>query len=207
MIRLLLFTAALCGTVILTADWTAVERGVNIPWDLEGTPLQIKTDSTLGSDNQIRVYIMLKSYGYVNVKFSSPIMQYYISYCTSGWTNLPVQPPVEVDKIWTITKTETTLTITCNNVELEVLNYSVAGSNCVLHWGGDVVEEIRFDETFDIASDYYRAGDVLNIVYTTKYYSPLKMTTNLSKHLKLTQPHTMCIVEIGCISRFLFSFC
>eukprot|EP00116_Pleurobrachia_bachei_P011876 sb/3472138/ len=167
MLRLLLFTAGLWGTAVtvfsysgwgatcsfpglpLTCisskggqkQWTAVEKNAKIPWDLEGTSLQIKTNSTLGSVEIIVVSVYDKDshwLGGVGVKFSSP-MQYYISSCTSGYKDLPVQPPVEVDKIWTTTKTETALIITCNNVE--VLNYlfvDSSDSNCVPTWGGDV---------------------------------------------------------------------
>ena len=92
-------------------------------------------------------------------------MQYYIQFCNNSWLDLPVQPPVELDKIWTIIKTEAALIITCNNVE--VLNYQFADSsdmdhmyhgNCVSKWGGDVVEDIRFDSYSDSASDFYKAG-------------------------------------------------
>eukprot|EP00116_Pleurobrachia_bachei_P005712 sb/3465974/ len=147
------------------ADWTAVERDTKIPWDLEETPLQIKTDSKLGSSDWIKVF-MYKDVGYigdVGVKFSSP-MQYWIGYCTSWtWKDIPVQPPVEVDKIWTITKTKSALTITCNNVE--VLNYVFADSSdtdsdCVAKWGGDV-DKIMITSS-DTASDFYRAGKGLN---------------------------------------------
>ena len=140
---------------------------MKIPWDLEATPLQIKTDSTLDSDDEIRVKMFFKdnsAIGGVIVGFSSTV-QYYIGYCTDP-TDLPVQPPVEVDKIWTINKTETAFIITCNNVE--VLNYLLADSsngNCVTQWGGDVVEEIKFSIYFDTASDFYRAGEGLNLTY------------------------------------------
>ena len=126
--------------------------------DLEETPLQIKTDSTLGSDEKIRVAIYEKDsneISIVKVKFSTT-MQYKIEDCTTDWQELPVQPPVEADKIWTITKTETALIITCNNVE--VLNYLFAGSSqstCVTTLSGDVVEQIKFTDT-DTASDFYR---------------------------------------------------
>eukprot|EP00116_Pleurobrachia_bachei_P005144 sb/3465406/ len=138
--------------------WTAVERNVTIPWELEATPLQIKTDSTLGSNDLI--YVMMYDedvvfIGNVGVKFSSP-MQYLIVFCTI-WTDLPVEPPVEVNKVWTITKTETGLIITCNNVE--VLNYLFADSSfitCVPNLGGYVVEKIMFYSS-DKASDFYRA--------------------------------------------------
>eukprot|EP00116_Pleurobrachia_bachei_P013085 sb/3473347/ len=121
-------------------DWIPVK----IPFDLEATPLQIKTDFALGSDDLIDVHMYNKDgshIGLVQVYFSpSSIMKYYIGYCTNSWTDLPVEPPVEVDKIWTITKTESALIIICNNVE--VLNYLFADSSdsdCVPKMGGDVV--------------------------------------------------------------------
>eukprot|EP00116_Pleurobrachia_bachei_P011823 sb/3472085/ len=139
-IRLLLFTAALCGTVVLTAaptNWTARITGEDIYllWDLETTPLQIKTDSTVSSDEEINDNAPLRL-----------------------GLDLPVQPPVEVDKIWMISKTETALIITCNDVE--VLNYVFADSseNCEFKWGGDKVDHIGIYNDYDTASDFYRAG-------------------------------------------------
>eukprot|EP00116_Pleurobrachia_bachei_P010453 sb/3470715/ len=157
MIRLLLFTATLCGTVICSEEWTAVNRDVILPWDLEETSLQIKTNSTLGSDDMIWVRMYDKDGGYISivgVKFSST-MQYWIHACTSNYTHLPVQPPEEVDKIWEIEKTDTALIITCNDVE--VLDYQFANSSdsrCVPKLDGDVVEQIEFSSTYDTASDF-----------------------------------------------------
>ena len=85
-----------------------------------------------------------------------------------NYADLPVQPPVEVDKIWTITKTETAIIITCNNVE--VLNLVFADNpddDCETRWGGDVVEQIKFS-SYDTASDFYdRAGKSLHLIQTT----------------------------------------
>eukprot|EP00116_Pleurobrachia_bachei_P007230 sb/3467492/ len=85
---------------------------------------------------------------------------YCQDYCTTSWPELPVQPPQEVDKIWTIRKTNTTLNIECNGVE--VLNYQFSDSSlddCVKQWGGDVVA-IEFSSYDDTASDSYRAAAV-----------------------------------------------
>ena len=82
----------------------------------------------MGSDDKIFVGLYDKDSGHVGnvvVKFSSTMM-YWIFYCSDGATELPVQPPKEVDKIWTIAKTETAIVITCNDVE--VLNYLFADS-------------------------------------------------------------------------------
>ena len=134
---------------------------MSIPWDLESTPLQITTNSKLGSSEQILVDVFDKdgsNIAYVEVKFLST-MKYFLRYCTDEKTKLPVQPPEERNKIWTIKKTKTALIITCNNVE--VLNYrfdgSSFGNDCVRRWDGDVVEEIEFSK-LDDASHFYRAG-------------------------------------------------
>ena len=118
------------------------------------------TDSTLGSGQQIYVRMYDKESNYIStvgVKFSSP-MRYWIYYCTSS-TDLPVEPPTKVDKIWKIIKTETAIIITCNDVE--VLKYLFADSpesGCVTRVGGGDLEQILFTSGYDTASDYYRAG-------------------------------------------------
>ena len=93
--------------------------------------------------------------GTVTVKFTSYI-KYYIYSC-ARWTYFPVQPPVEMNDIWTIRKTATGLSIEHNGVEL--LNYRFSDSSdedCLSRWGGDVVEKIKFNVN-DKASDSYKA--------------------------------------------------
>nr|AFK75453.1 putative secretory peptide-43 [Pleurobrachia bachei] len=193
MIRFFLFTAALWGTAALSTDWTAVKREVKIPWDLEGTPLQIKTNSTLDSEQVIRVGMYDKNgtgLGAVVVKFSYT-MFYYIGYCTENWKFLPVEPPVEVDKIWTLIKTETALIITCNGVE--VLNYVFAHSSMEGCVGkeGDVVEQISFMDSWagqDTASDFYRPSVVVNtFMYNISVWKTVKRpSVNITWDLETT---------------------
>ena len=96
---------------------------MEIPWDLEETSLSIKTDASEGSNEKIEVLMTVKDnitsvvIAGLWVKFSSP-MQYAIALCTSDFTDLPVQPPLGLDKIWTIAKTETDMTLWYDNVEL-----------------------------------------------------------------------------------------
>ena len=85
-------------------------------------------------------------------------MQYHMDFCVTSYTDLPVQPPTGVEKIWTITKTEAAFIITCN--EVEVVNFLFAdssNSNCVPNLGGNTVEQIEF-RSDDTASDFYRAA-------------------------------------------------
>ena len=136
-----------------------MERNVLIPWDLEGTSLQIKTNSTLGSGDAIMMTMYDKDNIYindVNVSFSAAL-QFQIGWC-NYYKDFPVQPPVKVEKIWTIAKTETAIIIVCNNVE--VLNFVFTDGvldECVTKWSRDIVEHFKFNSN-DKASDFYRAG-------------------------------------------------
>ena len=102
--------------------------------------------------------------GTVKIQFISP-MQYFITNC-SPWSTLPVQPPEEVDKIWTILKTITNIYVTSNGVEVLDYQFSSSGESQCVKWEGDVVTKIKFPSP-DTASDSYRAdptgnGGVIN---------------------------------------------
>ena len=150
-----------------------------IPWDLEGIPLLIKTDSWAGSDEYIGLRIYDKDGSEicaVQITFSSP-MQYFIGHCL-GMTDL--QPPEEEDKIWKFTKTKTAIIIICNGVE--VLNYLFADSSdskCVPQWGGDVVEQIKFSSIHDTASNFYRAG-MTSLTKVEKLYNVPTLSNELT---------------------------
>nr|AFK75413.1 putative secretory peptide-3 [Pleurobrachia bachei] len=145
--------------------WSPVEQKIQIPFDLESTPLQIKTNSLTGSGEMIRVVTFTadgKVIGAVEMWFKSSVKYKITGSCKNWYSLFPVQPPEEVDKTWTIRKNTTTLSIECNGVE--VLNYQFSDSNdssCVERWGGDVVELIKFSGkesgNEDTASDTYRA--------------------------------------------------
>ena len=150
----------------VSVSWNQVTRSEIFSFDLENTPLQIKTDTLAGSEEKIlfNTYTADKNYkgyvgGYVGsvevyIYKNAPI-RYYISTCTS-LTNFQVKPPEEADKIWTFRKNTTTLSIDCNGVE--VLNYHFSDSkytDCEYYWGGDIVERIKFSKS-DTASDGYR---------------------------------------------------
>ena len=156
---------------LVISGWIQVVRF--IPIDLESTPLQIKTNSNTGSWDRISVKTYTadgSSIGWVTVRFFSP-MQYKIGYCTSR-TILPVQPPDVLDKKWTIMKTNTTLGIECNGVE--VLNYQFSDSSnsyCASRWGRNEVETIRFSSS-DNASDSYqkKKEGILTVIFITGTY-------------------------------------
>ena len=103
---------------------------------------------------------------------SSP--KYLIPLCTS-WMDFPTELPNAKEKIWRITKTQTSesilLQIHCNDVEL--LNLSLSDSTCngdkrwKKYWPRKV-NAITFNPFTDNASDFYRSsksGKYLNQCY------------------------------------------
>ena len=148
-----------------------MQKNVKIEWDLESTPLEIRSNSVLGtdeSDDEVKVafYSAKEEYaGQVNLYFKSTL-QYFLGGCTTFGTNLPVTPPSTADKVWRITLTKTAgvimivpryrVVIHCN--EVEVLNILLSDATCSkgqwsTEWSRDVTK-IKFLSD-DTASDYY----------------------------------------------------
>ena len=121
-------------------NWKNLILDDYIPWNLKRTPLQIKTSSPLNTDKLIGVGLMAEEgayFGGICIKFGHTAIQYWLDGCTTELLNdspppgtyrdLPVQPPSEVDKIWTFNVTESAVVINCNGVE--VLNYNLSRSS------------------------------------------------------------------------------
>ena len=130
--------------------------------DLETTPLEIKTDSAVGSGDYVYVYFYTSQgheAGKVYLRFTSTL-QYRIYGC-STWTNVTTNPPADVNKVWKISVTRTSgirLQIHCNDVE--VLNILISDTTCIssswsTYWSRDI-EKIFFAPE-DSASDFYRS--------------------------------------------------
>ena len=98
--------------------------------------MQIKTDSEVGSNDQIRIYAydlaLRNSAGDIDIVFSDP-PKYKLDYCTT-WVLFPADLlPAEKDKVWTITRSIATtgkrrIVINCNNKE--VLDLAMSESAC-----------------------------------------------------------------------------
>ena len=145
-----------------------MQMNVKINFDLENYPLQIKTDSEVGSDEEVRVMFYDSQEDLIGGIFlyftSTP--QYFIGYCSSSHVDIP-NLPSETDKVWTITFTRTsdvvTLVLHCN--EVEVINVVISGTVCKsywsTYWSRKPASKILFlseGGTKDTASDYYRRG-------------------------------------------------
>ena len=156
-------------TTTLPTGWTAVQMNVKLEFDLENYPLQIKTDSEVGSDEESRVMFYDDQedlIGGIYLFFTSP-PQYYISYCFTSHVDVP-NLPSEAEKVWTITFTRTsdvvTLVLHCN--EVEVFNVVISDTICksgyaATHWSRKPASKILFlsdGNNIDTASDYFRKG-------------------------------------------------
>ena len=131
-------------------------------WDLKNSPLEIKTNSVLGSGDDIDLHFS-SSVGYPSglvISFDSQ-PRLWISFCSSkamGYFQKPL--PSDKDRVWRITLNKETgirLQIHCN--EVEVLDFIMSDSTCKdsswrKNWGGDIVI-VQFTDT-DTASDCYR---------------------------------------------------
>ena len=132
-----------------------------IDYDIETYPLQIMTDSVVGSEDLIRMRFFNESEagaGGFRVKFADP-PQYKIGWCSTDWVTFTNIPEEQV-RTWTITKTDTSVILACNGVE--IVNYLFSESttdDCVSYWSRDGVKMKFMSEIDDIdtASDKYRA--------------------------------------------------
>ena len=138
--------------------------------------------------------------GDINVHFLDP-PKYQIGWCESyvAFTNMPA----ENIRVWTITKTTTSLALVCNGVEIFNFAFSEASkSKCVPRWGGDKVEAIKFvSDTWgdDTASDKYRAKPTGNFLQLLKNHVMEKQKKfHASKAIK--NIHSILIMSILLIS-------
>lgn len=63
--------------------------------------------------------------------------------------------PSEPDKIWTLAKSETDMSLWCNEVLMLNISFEAFGSNCVNYWQGDVIEAMTTIPSYSSATDLY----------------------------------------------------
>ena len=141
-----------------------------VNYDLENFPLQIRTNSEIGSNEEVALFLYDTadeySVGAVKIKFTSPL-QCYLDYCSTNYADFHAALPTETVKVWTITLSrisgERSVVIHCNDTK--VFNMVLSDSTCSnsdwrTNWSKDV-EMIKFSiiSDSDTASDYYRPGN------------------------------------------------
>ena len=141
-----------------------MQHGLLMEWDLESTPLEIKTDSVLGSNDIISLHFRSsdEKYSGLVIHFSST-PDLWISFCSTEKMNFATALPSAKDKVWRITLIKETgirLQIHCNEVEvfdLIMSNSSCGDSKWSKNWGGDIViVQFPGGDSGDTASDFYR---------------------------------------------------
>ena len=137
-----------------------MSRSVEIDWDLENVPVEIKTE---GDDKQlILVLYSLGTWaGAIHIyTWSTP--QYWFENCMTGKTNFPTTFPSAAEKIWRITLDKSEgIRVKIHFNREQVLNVLMSDQSCAAAvgnwmnpWGRDV-DQIEF-YSVDSASDYYR---------------------------------------------------
>ena len=149
--------------------WIPVEQSVMINYDLESNPLEIKTNSDMGSGEKIKLFFYTAqetnvdaNIGGVYVEFL-PTPRYWIYRCTE-YIDFAAALPTTTEKIWRVTVTKSSgvrLQVHCN--EEEVINVLLSETTCTdgsfasrwsNYWTQDMAKILfHFSDT---ASDYYR---------------------------------------------------
>ena len=135
-------------------------RSQYIDFDPEKVPLEIHTNSVLGSDEYVLLYFknaQIGNAGGIYIKFSSP-PQYYLLYC-SHWTDFPSTLPSATQRTWRITVDKgNRVMIHCNGVE--VVNFPLSDQTCTYYrsWGQYWSKDVKkiYFSPHDTASDFYK---------------------------------------------------
>jgi hypothetical protein len=146
--------------------WKAVKRKEYIAHDLETTPLEIRTNSRIWSNERLFVQFIdadTDRAGGIDIRFDSKL-RYRIHNCNKfspRLTDFPYYLPPTSEKVWRLTLDRTSgirLKIHCNG--MEVANVLLSDSECTGKtdwrdfWSRKVTKLYVSEK--DSASDYYR---------------------------------------------------
>ena len=135
-----------------------------IAYDLESTPLEIRTNRDFDSKDQFKVSVYAKAKSIVGViwlKWDSSSPRYRLAFCMKSFSDLPIPLPAGSQKVWRITVGKSSdarsVQIHCNNVE--VLNMEITDSLCEVgswknYWMKDRTQ-ISFNSK-DTVCEFYR---------------------------------------------------
>ena len=158
-----------------------------IDFDLDNSPLEIKTDSTLESYEIMKVYFYTPqghNAGGVDISFR-PSPMFYLDNCFNSWASFSTDLPTDTDndKVWRITLTRSIrtsgirLVIHCN--DKEVVNVLMSDTTCGASQWNNIwskeIKKIKFlsASASDTASDFYRRwqsfspGKTVSTIYST----------------------------------------
>ena len=142
-------------------------KGIIIDYDLENSPLEIKTDTTKGTNVFLIVWFLTaanEDVGGIWIDFTD--LRYFIWFCsgphTSSYSDLDTEPPAEDNKTWRISLDRSSgirILIHCNDIE--VLDFVMSDTTCTnsfwkTYWSRNV-DKMEF-KSHDAASDFYKQG-------------------------------------------------
>merc|ERR1712176_1555403 len=110
------------------ADMMVPERSSVIDFDWEETPLEIRTNSLLGSGDQIKVRFLTEEgnpAGNLKIKFDDNA-SYFITDCMNKKKGFKLPSSEDGEYIWRVTKADGRIIVHCNGEE--VINVSYADS-------------------------------------------------------------------------------
>ena len=150
------------SNILSDIDWTAVgERNQEINFDIRSTPLQIQTDSEIGSGHMIwpRFFDTATSQlRGISVYLESPPI-YSIGYCTSR-AEIPLNKlGSNKNRIWTIELDSRRVKLSCNGIQIFDYDPQLSDSqDCRENWslGASILKFGANSEEMDNASDFYR---------------------------------------------------
>ena len=154
-LAIIIYDKHITQIIRLSSDWKTVIRGKYKELEMEKIPLQILTDSKIGSGDMVGVdwtNAELFNSGGLKLHFSDQI-QYELTRCTKK--RLPLSNvPEERKKVWTIYRTSDGLKVECNGVV--VADFKI--TSCTHHekWVYERDQAKIIFLTTDTASDFYR---------------------------------------------------
>ena len=147
--------------MIYLTDWTAVgDKGQEINFDIRSTPLQIHTDSEIGSGDLIWAqFVDADGNGRGISVYFNPSLRYEIGYCVENIEISLEKLGIDKNRIWTIELENTRIKLYCNG--MQIFDYDPQQSTdekCRQQWSleSSILKFGQNTEEMDTASDFYR---------------------------------------------------
>ena len=153
------------------AGWTVPgEKKDVIPWIqfTTDTPLQIKTDSEIGTDSTLFVRFKLSGFeGRIQIDFLEP--QLKVSSCLDDLATFALSAAPDDVRVWTFEFYSTAFSIKCNGESIVDFKYSDFSSESCATWAEEVTHIVfnsfKDEGVQDTASDLFRHRPTGEVIY------------------------------------------
>ena len=158
-----------------------MKKNIDILYDLENSPLMIKTDSAIGSGKQeiVKFYPSEgQQAGGIIIRLQAT-PQYYLYGCRQSYTDLSTPLPADDNRILTITKTSDPLGILVHCNDKEILNLQFSNTTCIggyykdnwrKYWGQQL-KRIYFHSWNSASNFYHHPTGKFSISMLFRYFS------------------------------------